>query len=100
LRAAVETDLLPLAIVLVLASVVSYYYYLRVAWYMWFRDAESQDAHSDVAVPRTLRTVLVGAAVAVVAVGVFPGQLVEIAERSAGALVEATSGVVMHVPTQ
>src|SRR5690606_33622144 len=38
LRAAVERGLVLLAVVLVLASLVSYYYYLRVAWYMWFRE--------------------------------------------------------------
>src|SRR5690606_1891825 len=36
LRAAVERGLVLLAVVLVMASVVSYFYYLRVAWYMWF----------------------------------------------------------------
>mgnify|MGYP006201495499 CR=1 FL=1 len=28
----------PLAVVLVLTSLVSYWYYLRMAWYMWFRE--------------------------------------------------------------
>src|SRR5690606_38856185 len=35
-RAAVEEGLVLLAVVLVMASLVSYFYYLRVAWYMWF----------------------------------------------------------------
>ena len=38
LRAAVERGLVLLAVILVMASLVSYFYYLRVAWYMWFRD--------------------------------------------------------------
>lgn len=91
LRAAVDKGLIWLAIVLVLASLVSYWYYLRVAWYMWFREPERSDAHGDVLVSPGLRLALVGAAVAVLALGVFPGALLELAERSAAALTGAAS---------
>jgi NADH-quinone oxidoreductase subunit N len=42
LRAAVERGLVLLAVVLVMASLISYFYYLRVAWYMWFREPDGR----------------------------------------------------------
>ncbi len=91
LRAAVDKGLIWLAIALVLASLVSYWYYLRVAWYMWFREPERTDAHGDVLVSPGLRLALVGAAVAVLLLGVFPGALLDLAERSAAALTSAAT---------
>jgi NADH-quinone oxidoreductase subunit N len=84
LRAAVERGLVLLAVVLVMASLVSYWYYLRVAWYMWFRDPEA-----DVSLPELstgMRIGLAAAAIAIVVLGVFPGGLLEYAERSAATL--------------
>src|SRR5690606_37131651 len=89
LRAAVDKGLISLAIVLALASLVSYWYYLRVAWYMWFREPDRADAHSDVLVSPGLRLALVASAIAVLALGVFPGTLLDLAERSAAALTGA-----------
>jgi len=88
LRAALERGLIALAVVLVLTSLVSYWYYLRVAWYMWFRDRPAGETAVAVALPATMRTALVVAAIAVVVLGVFPGQLLELAERSAATLLE------------
>ncbi len=91
LRAAVEQGLLLLAIVLVLASLVSYFYYLRVVWYMWFRDAE-EGAAAVASVPAGLRVALIVAVIGVLITGIFPGQVLEIAERSAATLADS-SGV-------
>jgi NADH-quinone oxidoreductase subunit N len=93
LRAAVENNLLPLAVVLVLASLVSYWYYLRMAWYMWFREPV---AGSEVAEPIELngmmKFALVAAAILVVALGVLPNKLLDAAEKSAASLsVDASS---------
>ncbi len=89
LRAAVERDKVWLAVTLVLTSLVSYYYYLRVAWYMWFQDAdEGADAHP-VVVSNGLRAVLVAAAIAVLLLGIFPGQLLDLAHESATALLRS-----------
>jgi formate hydrogenlyase subunit 3/multisubunit Na+/H+ antiporter MnhD subunit len=71
LRAIVERGGIELAVVLVLTSLVSYYYYLRVAWYMWFRDTDD-GAPGRLAVPRGVGAVLVVAAVAVLLIGIFP----------------------------
>lgn len=78
---------LTLAIVLVLTSLVSYYYYLRVAWYMWFRDADGQAA--PVQVSRGAGAVLVAAAVAVLLIGIFPAPFLEAAQNSAVALLRS-----------
>jgi NADH-quinone oxidoreductase subunit N len=97
LRAAVERDLVLLAVVLVLASLVSYWYYLRVAWYMWFREAP--EGRPSPEVTAGMRWALAGAAFIIVALGLFPGSLIEIAERSAATLFRvpgATVGVLFH----
>ena len=87
LRAAVEHGLVPLAIVLVLTSLVSYWYYLRVAWYMWFREpVEGTPAAQPFAIAGSMKAALLIAAVLVVLLGVVPGQLLTFAERSAAAL--------------
>lgn len=89
LRAAVETGLVPLAILLVLASLVSYWYYLRVAWYMWFREADKPGIDAGLVVPGPMRVALVTAAVGILLLGIFPGQLLDLAQQSAMALTQA-----------
>lgn len=91
LRSAVEKGLVPLAIILVLASLVSYYYYLRVAWYMWFREAPSASAHEGIAIAPGVRVALVAAMIGIIWLGVFPGQLLELAEKSAAIFAQAPS---------
>ena len=88
LRAAVERDKVWLAVTLVLTSLVSYYYYLRVAWYMWFREPDEAVAERQIEVPRGVQAVLVAAAVAVLLLGIFPGDMIELAQRSAVALTQ------------
>jgi len=61
-----------LAVLMVLASVVGAYYYLRVVWYMYFEEAEDQavlQASNDT------RLVLSLNGVAVLALGIVPGWL-------------------------
>ncbi|HUG40966.1 MAG TPA: NADH-quinone oxidoreductase subunit N [Longimicrobiales bacterium] len=86
LRSIVERGGVELAVVLVLTSLVSYYYYLRVAWYMWFREAAPGAATPEIHVSAGVRTALVAAAVAVLLLGIFPGELLEVAERTAATL--------------
>ncbi len=93
LRAAVENGLLPLAIVLVLASLVSYWYYLRVAWYMWFRDPVVEAGVEPMAVGGTMKFALVAAAVLVVLLGILPGALLDMAQRSAATLSQTVNSV-------
>jgi NADH-quinone oxidoreductase subunit N len=91
LRAAVEQGLVLLAVVLVLASLVSYFYYLRVVWYMWFRDGG--DTASVPALPAGLRIALVVAVAGVLLTGMFPGRLLDLAERSAATLAQPAGGL-------
>ena len=88
LRAAVENNLVPLAIVLVLTSLVSYWYYLRMAWYMWFREPgpTATTAAEPLALNGTLKFALVAAAVLIVVLGVLPNELLDAAARSAASL--------------
>jgi NADH-quinone oxidoreductase subunit N len=72
LQGAVDSSLWTLAVVLVLATVVSYWYYLRVAWYMWMREAPDPDAHASIFAPLSMRVALIGAAGIIILLGIFP----------------------------
>ena len=61
-----------LAVMMVLASVVGAYYYLRVIWYMYFDDAEDQSVFQASA---DMRVVLSLNGVAVLGLGIVPGWL-------------------------
>lgn len=92
LRAAVENQLLPLAVILVLTSLVSYWYYLRVVWYMWFREPVAAAANAaPVQVAGTMKTALAIAAVLIVLLGVLPNRLLDLAQRSAATLINTTT---------
>ena len=75
-----------LAVVLVLTSLVSYFYYLRVAWYMWFREPNGEPA--GVTISGGTRFAIGLAVVGVLLLGIFPGFLLDAAERSASALMQ------------
>jgi NADH-quinone oxidoreductase subunit N len=87
LRAAVEKGLVLLAVVLVLASLMSYFYYLRVAWYMWFRDPV-ESADPPLVVSGGVKLALAIAVVGVLLLGIVPGELLNAAEQSAATLFE------------
>ena len=70
--AALSSGYTGLAILMVLASVVGAYYYLRVIWYMYFEEAEDQavlQASTDTRVVLSLN------GIAVLALGIVPGWL-------------------------
>lgn len=87
--AVVQADLTWLAIIAVVMSAVSAYYYLRVVWYMYFREAP--EGARDVAEPETSQAgVITGvglAALGVVLVGLFPGPLLNAAQGALRLLV-------------
>ncbi|MGH7444082.1 MAG: NADH-quinone oxidoreductase subunit N [Longimicrobiales bacterium] len=89
LRAAIEQGLVGLAVALVLTSLMSYFYYLRVAWYMWFREPNGEPNPG--AMSGGMKLAIAAAVVGVLFLGIFPGTLLDAAERSAAAL--------MQVPT-
>lgn len=93
LRAALEREMLGLAVVLVLASLVSYYYYLRLAWYMWFREAPHKDAHEGIVVAPGVKVVLAVAVAGILILGIFPGWVLDLADRSASIFAHLPAGV-------
>jgi NADH-quinone oxidoreductase subunit N len=72
LQGALDAGLWTLAVVLVMATLVSYWYYLRVAWYMWMREGPVPDAHAQVFTPLSMRVALFGAAGLILFLGIFP----------------------------
>jgi NADH-quinone oxidoreductase subunit N len=80
LQGAVDSGLWTLAVVLVMATVFSYWYYLRVVWFMWMRDASAENAHASVVVPLPMRIALFVAVGAILYLGIFPGALLNIVE--------------------
>jgi len=72
ISAVIDSGYTSLAILMVLASVVGAYYYLRVIWYMYFEEAEDKavlQASNDTRVVLSLNSV------AVLALGIVPGWL-------------------------
>jgi NADH-quinone oxidoreductase subunit N len=88
-RAAVERGLVLLAVVLVMASLISYYYYLRVAWYMWFRDPVDGRTSDVPALAPAMVVALVIAAAGTIVLGVAPHFLLQWAEGSAAGLMQS-----------
>ncbi len=86
LQGAVESQLWTLAVILALATVVSYYYYLRVAWYMWMRSAADPAEHTRVWTPLPVWVALILSAGVILYLGVLPGGLLDGAMASAEGL--------------
>jgi NADH-quinone oxidoreductase subunit N len=87
LQGAADAQLWTLSVILVLTTVVSYYYYLRLAWYMWMREPVEAGQHDTVYVPLSTRVLLGAAVAAILLFGVFPGPALELARNSAASLV-------------
>jgi len=83
LQGAAESDLWVLALILVMGTVVSYYYYLRVAWFMWMRPAPADETPRTFWAPIPMRIALVAIAGIIVYLGIFPGGLLELARVAA-----------------
>ncbi len=91
LNAAADANLWYLMVILVLTTVASYWYYLRVAWYMWMRTApEGQE--EIVVVPVTVRLALLVAVGVLLLTGIFPGGLLDFAIESAEGLRQISVG--------
>ncbi len=86
LQGAMEAGLVYLSVVLVLTTVASYWYYLRVAWFMWMRDATPGVAEEPIRVPFAMRLALIASVVLIVYLGVFPGATLELARSSVSGL--------------
>jgi NADH-quinone oxidoreductase subunit N len=89
LRGALDAGLWRLSVILVLATLVSYYYYLRVAWYAWMREPTGSDPHASLYMPLPMRIALVAGAAVVLYLGVFPASALELARASVEGLTTA-----------
>ncbi len=81
ISAVVDAGYTGLAVLMVLASVVGAYYYLRVIWYMYFEEAEDKavlQAGTDTRVVLSLNSL------AVLALGIVPGSLLALCIRILG----------------
>jgi NADH-quinone oxidoreductase subunit N len=66
-KSAIAADLIPVAVIGVVTSLVSAYYYLRIVWYMYFEQGEGEAR-----VPLPLAWAISIAAVGTVVLGLFP----------------------------
>jgi NADH-quinone oxidoreductase subunit N len=81
LAAVLDVGLVWLAALGVLFSVVGAYYYIRVVWYMYF--AEPADTAPLVAAP-DMRLVISANGLGLLALGLFPGFLIDLCARVLG----------------
>lgn len=72
INALLDADFANLAVLMVLASVVGAYYYLRVVWYMYFEDPEDKSVFQ---AGGDMQAVLSLNGLAVLALGIVPGWL-------------------------
>jgi len=78
IKAAADNESYAVAIVAMVASVVSAFLYLRIMISMWMSDAESgDDAREKVTVPWTAGVVVLASVVFTLVAGVFPGWLID-----------------------
>ena len=93
LLGAAESRLWVLIVILVLTTVVSYWYYLRVGWYMWMKEAPQGADSADAAItPFATHIVLVVSVALIILAGIFPEAALDLARGSAESL--------RHVATQ
>ena len=82
LQGALEANLLYLSVILVITTVISYWYYLRVAWSMWMRETPNIETHSETTIPAPMWVALVFSIVLVVYLGIFPNNAFEFTRYS------------------
>lgn len=97
LLGAMDAGLWRLSVILVLTTVVSYAYYLRLAWYAWMREPANGDRAALTGVPLPMRLALAAGAAVVLWLGVFPSATLDFARASAVGLVQL-GGAVGAVP--
>ena len=98
LQGAMEANLVYLSAILVLTTVASYWYYLRVAWYMWMKDAPREIPSESIQVPVAMRLALIIGVVLIVYLGIFPGAAMELARSSVEGPSLVDSGLIGLAP--
>jgi NADH-quinone oxidoreductase subunit N len=86
LRAILDAQQPVLAVLLVIASAISYFYYLRVVIVMYMRPAPAEDSYAGLERSGPTRFAIVAAAVAVIALFFLPGWFLNAAQLSVASL--------------
>jgi NADH-quinone oxidoreductase subunit N len=103
LQGAAERELWTLAIGLALATLISYFYYLRLAWYMWMRptpDVPTGEAQAGVWLPLSLRVGLVASALFLLVLGIFPSMFMEGARLAAEGILRGSAALALGLTPQ
>jgi len=82
LQGAADAQLWYLMAILVLTTIASYWYYLRVAWFMWMKAPTGDTPHDGVVAPLPMRLALVASVGVVIYLGFFPGAALDLALAS------------------
>ncbi|HUP52149.1 MAG TPA: NADH-quinone oxidoreductase subunit N [Longimicrobiales bacterium] len=82
LQGAADAELWVLAVILVLTTIASYWYYLRVAWYMWMKPSTTDGQNALVVAPLPMQLALVVAVGLILYTGLFPGAALDFARAS------------------
>ena len=98
LLGAAESDLWTLSVILVLTTVVSYWYYLRVAWVMWMKDPETEGQHDRLTVPLPMRFALLVSVGLILYIGILPSGALEFARSSIEGLGTFGGGLLGQAP--
>jgi NADH-quinone oxidoreductase subunit N len=98
LQGAADSELWVLMAILVLTTIASYWYYLRVAWYMWMRGQLTESQHDLVITPLPMRIALYASVAAVLYTGFFPGAALEFARASVAGLGAIAGGALGIAP--
>jgi len=98
LQGAADAGLWSLAVILVVTTVAAYWYYLRVAWFMWMRPSTADAEHARVTTPIPMQLALVVSVGLILYTGIFPGATLEFARSSIEGLGTLGTGVVGVLP--
>ncbi|HSW30028.1 MAG TPA: NADH-quinone oxidoreductase subunit N [Longimicrobiales bacterium] len=98
LQGAMDSELWTLSVILVLTTVASYWYYLRVAWFMWMREPLSEGQHLEAVAPLPMRIALVASVALILLLGVFPAPVLAFARASIQGLGFVGAGIVGLTP--
>jgi NADH-quinone oxidoreductase subunit N len=82
LQGAADAELWTLAVILVLTTIASYWYYLRVAWFMWMKPAAADNRHASINIPLPMHAALVTCVALILYTGLFPGAAIDFARAS------------------
>jgi NADH-quinone oxidoreductase subunit N len=86
LQGAADAGLWVLSVILVLATVASYWYYLRIAWFMWMRNPTSDRQHALVVAPLPMQLALIASVGLILYTGLFPAAALDFARESVASL--------------